>query len=492
MKKFKILMAVSAMLTVTSAAYALMGDDVERGRVDMPEAAQKLLPDNGSILASVTADLDGDGTSDFLIAFEYLDAVRELIVVVNKAGKYKIAARSKRAVLCAECGGVYGDPFVRIWAEKKKFGVDHFGGSNWKWSNNSVFGYSRRDNRWQLVEFQSANYDLDANAEEEHLKPADFGLINLEEFDIDSAMNGSVVPVPDETQVAINEQKTAVAETQTAVVVESYTPTPIPTYFYKKPEQLKNREMIKISGATFTQTDGKASFKHTLSGYSIGKYPVTYELWYVVKKWAEKNGYVFHSAGAGKWYGQNELPVKDSSGPVIGVTRRDAIVWCNAYSEMTKKKPVYFSDAGFKTPIKSAEDEKYSSTENNNPGSFDSPYVNWAADGYRLPTEGEWAYAITYIDGKEWAPPEAEENKKNGLGVVYVRGQVSEWLWDSYADYPAGDQKDYRGPETGGARVLRGGPDPVDFQQKVNKLGTRLRVYPLAGSFLNGFRAASK
>ena len=491
MRKF-VLAGVVALLCCVPL-FALMGDDVERGRVDMPEAAQKLLPDNGSILASVTADLDGDGTNDFLIAFEYLDAVRELIVVVNRAGKYKTAARSKRAILCAECGGVYGDPFVRIWAEKKKFGIDHFGGSNWKWSNNSVFGYSRRDDRWQLVDFQSANYDLEGNAEEEHLKPADFGLINLEEFDLNGYMDGNgISPVPDETQTAINEEKTAVAETQTAVVVSSFTPTPVPTYVYKKAEELKHREMIKISGATFTQTDGTVSFKHTLSGYSIGKYPVTYELWYVVKKWAEKKGYVFHSAGAGKWYGQNELPVKDSSGPVIGVTRRDAIVWCNAYSEMTKKKPVYYSDAAFKSPVKSAEDEKYASTENNNPGSFDSPYVNWQADGYRLPTEGEWSYAITYINGKEWAPPEAEENSKNGLGVVYVRAQVSEWLWDSHAPYPESEQKDYRGPDTGGARVLRGGPDPVDFRQKANKLGTRLRVYPLAGSYLNGFRVASK
>jgi hypothetical protein len=164
-----------------------MGDDPDRSKVEMPEAASKLLPDNGEILISVKADLDGDTRDDFLVAFEYLNDERELIIITNPEGKYRIAARSKRVILCKTCGGVHGDPFVRIWAEKKKFGIDHFGGSNWKWSDHSEFGYSRRDKKWQLLSFHTADYDLDANVTATDYLCKDFGLINLEDFDIDSS-----------------------------------------------------------------------------------------------------------------------------------------------------------------------------------------------------------------------------------------------------------------------------------------------------------------
>lgn len=185
-------------LTFTLCSYCLMGDDPDRSKVDMPEAASKHLPDNGEILTSVKADLDGDNRVDFLVAFEYLNDERELIIVTNPDGKYRIAARSKRVILCKECGGVYGDPFVRIRADKKKFGIDHFGGSNLKWSNSSEFGYSRRDKKWQLLSFHSTEYDLDANTTENDYKCKDFGLLNLEDFDINSSVSETtIIPVPE-------------------------------------------------------------------------------------------------------------------------------------------------------------------------------------------------------------------------------------------------------------------------------------------------------
>jgi len=222
-----------------------MGDEPDRSKVDMPEAAVKLLPDNGDVIASCKADLNGDGKDDFLIAFEYLNAQRELIVVINTEKGYMIAARSKRVIRCKECGGVYGDPFVRIWADKKKFGVDHFGGSNFKWQDSSEFGYSRRDKKWQLLSFDAINYDLDSNADEKKFKSADFGLINLEEFDVENSISGDTIkPVPDEEEAAANEEKTAVAGQKTAVAVSSFTPTPVPEYVYKKPEELKKSWLL--------------------------------------------------------------------------------------------------------------------------------------------------------------------------------------------------------------------------------------------------------
>jgi hypothetical protein len=496
MKKIFVFSAI-LFLVSGSTVFGMMGDEPERGKVDMPEAAAKLLPDNGDILLSLKADLNGDKNDDFLVAFEYLDARRELIIITKEKKGYKLASRSWRAIMCKECGGVYGDPFVRIWAEKKKFGVDHFGGSNFKWSNNSVFGYSKRDNKWQLIDFQSANYDLENNVEEKKYTPEDFGLINLEDYSLDNLLSGeNLGPVPDETEVAISEEKTAVAEQKTAEIVAKFTPTPIPPYVYKKPEQLKNTELISMAGGEFLQSDGTKSFKNTLSPFKIGKYMVTYELWFVVKVWAQKNGYKFYMDGMEKQFGQNELPTKDSTNPVIGISRRDAIVWCNAYSQMMKLKPLYCSDAAFKNPIKSSEFGDYPSSENKTPGSFDNPYVDWSASGYRLPTEGEWLYSASYIDGQKWADPNALSNDSNKSGFVYVSNKYTEWLWDFFADYPTADMKDYRGVEpsatpAGSPNVLHGGyteKSPIDPNMFTVSIGYRIQKYPLLCDSRNGFR----
>jgi hypothetical protein len=494
MKKNMVYLIV--LILFSSSAFAMMGDDPERGKVVLPEAAAKLLPDSGDVMTSVAADLNGDGSEDFLVAFEYLNAERELLVIINKGKKYEVAARSKRAILCHECGGVYGEPFVRIWAEKKKFGIDHFGGSNFKWSNESTFGYSKRDNKWQLVSFTNSDYDLNNDVKTDDLKPKDFGLINLEDYDINTYMNGGgMVPVPDETKVAISEQKTAVSEEKTAIVVSSFTPTPVPTYVYKKPEELKHAELIAVSGGNFTQTDGTATFRHTLSPYMIGKYAVTYELWYVVRVWAQKNGYRFELPGIEKQFGQSELPSKDSQNPALGMEWRDAMVWCNAYSQMMKLNPVYCSDPEFKNPIKSSEKGDFPSSLNKAKGSFDNPYVNWAGSGYRLATEGEWLYAASYIDGKAWAEPAAQKIETNGLGFVYTPGKGAEMLWDIKSEFPKTEQKDYRGPDNpDGPHVIHGGPDRGVLEKRgtysPDALGKRESVYSLAGDLYNGFRVA--
>ncbi|MCL1818795.1 MAG: formylglycine-generating enzyme family protein, partial [Spirochaetaceae bacterium] len=75
----------------------------------------------------------------------------------------------------------------------------------------------------------------------------------------------------------------------------------------------------------------------------LGAHEVTYELWYTVRVWAETHGYSFQNKG---WEGGKNTGGGKPSGfgknlPVTGISWRDAIVWCNAYSEMSGFSPVY-------------------------------------------------------------------------------------------------------------------------------------------------------
>ncbi len=188
---------------------------------------------------------------------------------------------------------------------------------------------------------------------------------------------------------------------------------------------------------------------------------------------------------------------------------------------MDGKSPVYYSDAGFATPIKDSRDGSYGSSVNTIPGSFDNPYVNWNASGYRLPTEGEWQYAASYKNGTGWTPynyasgaiaaytdttatgsvawyydnsgnmtKPVGTKTANLLGIHDMSGNVWEWCWDWNEDLPTTPQNNYCGTASGSARIRRGGTygDIAGFLQ----IGYRYNYYPYFETRSFGFRLAQK
>jgi formylglycine-generating enzyme required for sulfatase activity len=219
---------------------------------------------------------------------------------------------------------------------------------------------------------------------------------------------------------------------------------------------------------------------HTVSldEFRIGKYEVTYALWTEVRTWAESNGYTF--ANAGQQGGCTGGPCSNTDQhPVTYINWRDCIAWCNAYSEKEALTPVYFTSSS-KTVI-----YRNSSTGRD----IGNDFVDWAGDGFRLPTEAEWEYAARYIDiihfssGAEHSgynlDPDIgdcawyEDNtgtsthpvgqlQANSLGAYDMSGQVWEWCWDQFGAYPSSLQDNPRGPDVDVSepyiyRVHRGG-----------------------------------
>ena len=171
-----------------------------------------------------------------------------------------------------------------------------------------------------------------------------------------------------------------------------------------------------------------------------------------------------------------------ATNPAQNYTWYESVLFANLLSLANGFTRCYYSDAEFTIPI---------DVTNYTVGPF---YCDFDADGYRLPTEGEWEYftragttgpfsfeepnytadtcGSPYCVSGEFPVLEqyavycANDNGEsepvgsklgNPWNLKDVHGNVYEWCWDWLANYPTGTETDYAGAETGSVRVIRGG-----------------------------------
>ncbi|HVM50088.1 MAG TPA: SUMF1/EgtB/PvdO family nonheme iron enzyme [Candidatus Acidoferrum sp.] len=278
--------------------------------------------------------------------------------------------------------------------------------------------------------------------------------------------------------------------------------------------------MALIPAGLFTigdTLDGESDAPPTnvyVSAFYMDANLVSYSQWQTVYTWATSHGYNFRDPGYGK----------AANNPVLRVDWYAAVKWSNARSQQASLTPVYYTDAALTRVYTNGEV---------------TPYVKWAANGYRLPTEAEWEKAargglsghrfpwgdtisesqanyygcasgcafnydlgpngpnaVGAIGGSPYTSP-VGSFAANGYGLYDMAGNAFEWCWDWYAapTFPPGSPylsgTDPRGPAGPlSDRVVRGG-DWVDLAAAA-ECALRYYFQPTHEDLTIGFRCAMR
>jgi formylglycine-generating enzyme len=198
--------------------------------------------------------------------------------------------------------------------------------------------------------------------------------------------------------------------------------------------------------------------------YMIGTYEVTQQQWEAVM-------------------GSNPSAFKGAGLPVEQVSWNDAVKFCNALSNFVGRDPAY--------------------TINGTNVSCD-----FTKNGFRLPTEAEWEYAargggldnykvysgsnnfseVGWNGDSSGSTHVVGQKAPNALGIYDMSGNVWEWCWDWYGNYPVSNGIDPTGPRAGSSRVIRGGG--WYYGSRGCRSALRRSFSPAGSDYTLGFRLA--
>jgi hypothetical protein len=121
------------------------------------------IPENYSILDTVSGDLDKDGINELVVAYntkkeneEDIESIpRELIIYKNKNEQWTVWKKSEQALYGSKDGGMMGDPYGEMEIKNGTLLINQQGGSSWKWGHTDKYRY--QDGEFYLIGYTSSN-----------------------------------------------------------------------------------------------------------------------------------------------------------------------------------------------------------------------------------------------------------------------------------------------------------------------------------------------
>jgi len=274
-------------------------------------------------------------------------------------------------------------------------------------------------------------------------------------------------------------------------------------------------EMVRVGGGVFYlgREEGTAGLgdvtpisRVTMSGFYIGRFPVTQGQFYEVMGFNPS----YFTAAQGRPPAAGET---DALRPVEQVNWYEAIVFSNRLSILRDLSPAYELPDQWPSPTSwSTDPDTWGAVpEWDDPllARWDAVRIVPGSTGYRLPTEAQWefaakggtlggAYTFSGSDDSNavaWHWDNSGEQTRevgglqaNRLGIYDMSGNVFEWVWDWFGSYTAEEKEDPVGASSGYYRVNRGGGwfDSAYVARSVYRNYT----YPDIHSVNIGFRVA--
>jgi uncharacterized protein (TIGR02171 family) len=233
--------------------------------------------------------------------------------------------------------------------------------------------------------------------------------------------------------------------------------------------------IVEAAGKSITNPEGwdedfTASFSYN---FEIGSHEVT------VHEFQELMNYSGN-------YGETQFPIQN-------ISWYDAILYCNALSKKHNLDTVYTYSKIFRS-------------ESDNAYEIKDLEWDFSKEGFRLPTNAEWTFVansivIENLDNIGWYTLNSNSElhpvkTKEPMGLYFwdLYGNVMEWVYDWYSDFPAGEFSDFLGPQASGGegdKTVKGG----SFKHGAQYANPWMRrdVYPLLPSTTAeyiGFRVA--
>jgi formylglycine-generating enzyme required for sulfatase activity len=215
--------------------------------------------------------------------------------------------------------------------------------------------------------------------------------------------------------------------------------------------------------------DNETQFTHILTrNIAVMETEVTIAMWNALKSVQPgigsnptNNNFTYYKQGNGR-------------NPVQNVAWGRAVIFANLLSIQNGLVPCYYVSSAKNLII------------GKGVSSVTPIYCDFSANGYRLPTEGEWEYFTRAGTTTPFSIDEPNYNTNyttcgvhpqlkrvaiyclsytyyvgtklpNPWNLKDVHGNVSEWCWDIYGEYPTETVTDYQGGDTGNNHVYRGG-----------------------------------